>query len=98
MAPSCLPLLEQMRDFAEHLPLRGLMTVAPISEDPAVARTCFRQLRILRDSLAPRHPHLCFDELSMGMSGDFEAAIEEGSTTIRVGTAIFRRAAQATVA
>ena len=87
--PELQTLLDRMGDLAEHLPLRGLMTVAPISDDPAVAQLCFRQLRVVRDKLARRHPHLCFDELSMGMSGDFQAAIEEGSTTIRVGTAIF---------
>ncbi|RRA47744.1 YggS family pyridoxal phosphate-dependent enzyme [Acidipila sp. EB88] len=82
-------LLERLPEFAEHLPLRGLMTVAPISDDPEVARRCFRRLRVLREELAQRHPRLAFAELSMGMSGDFEAAIAEGSTMIRVGTAIF---------
>ncbi len=88
-APELQQLLERLPDFAAHLPLRGLMTVAPISHDPAVARACFRQLRELRDKLAQQHPRLSFEELSMGMSGDFEAAIEEGSTTVRIGTAIF---------
>lgn len=87
--PALGELLERLPELHEHLPLRGLMTVAPMDEDPAVARACFRALRELRDRLAQRHPRLCFDELSMGMSGDFEAAIAEGSTTIRVGTAIF---------
>ena len=82
-------LLERLPDLSAHLPLRGLMTVAPISDDPEVARACFRQLFTLRDQLAAQHPRLAFDELSMGMSGDFESAIEEGSTTIRIGTAIF---------
>ncbi len=82
-------LLERLADLRDHLPLRGLMTVAPIAEDPAVARDCFRRLRALRDTLAARHPSLCFEDLSMGMSGDFEAAIEEGSTVVRIGTAIF---------
>ena len=82
-------LLERLPDLSEHLPLRGLMTVAPIADDPEVARRCFRALRVLRDQLAQAHPRLCFDELSMGMSGDFEAAIAEGSTTVRIGTAIF---------
>ena len=87
--PELERLLGRLPDFADHLPLQGLMTVAPISDDPAVARACFRQLRELRELLARNHPRLCFDELSMGMSGDFEAAIGEGSTTIRIGTAIF---------
>lgn len=82
-------LLDRLPDLSRNLPLRGLMTVAPISDDPAIARRCFRQLRELREVLAQQYPKLCFDELSMGMSGDFEAAIEEGSTTIRIGTAIF---------
>lgn len=73
----------------ESLEMRGLMTIAPLSGDPVVARACFRQLRQLRDTLAPRHPRLDFSELSMGMSGDFEAAIEEGSTVVRIGTALF---------
>jgi uncharacterized pyridoxal phosphate-containing UPF0001 family protein len=65
------------------------MTVAPLDEAPETARTCFRQLRQLRDQLAARHSQLDFGELSMGMSGDFPIAVEEGSTLIRVGTAIF---------
>ena len=73
----------------DSLKLRGLMTVAPFSDDPSVARSCFRQLRQLRDKLAAGHPRLDFSELSMGMSGDFEAAIEEGSTVVRIGTALF---------
>ena len=88
-APELAELLDRLPDLADHLPMHGLMTVAPISEDPAVARACFRQLRTLREQLARPHPRLRFDELSMGMSGDFETAIEEGSTTIRIGTAIF---------
>ena len=81
-------LLTRLPDLA-HLRLQGLMTVPPISEDPQVARACFRALRGLRARLAQQHTRLSFDELSMGMSGDFAAAIEEGSTTIRIGTALF---------
>jgi pyridoxal phosphate enzyme (YggS family) len=66
--------------------LRGLMTIAP-ADDPAAARGAFRTLRSLRDELAAELPGLV--ELSMGMSADFEAAIEEGATIVRVGTAIF---------
>ncbi len=88
-SPELATLLERLPDFATHLPLRGLMTVAPIADDPEIARACFQELRILRDKLAQHHPSLRFDELSMGMSGDFEHAIAEGSTTIRIGTAIF---------
>jgi pyridoxal phosphate enzyme (YggS family) len=86
--PELLTLLDRLPDFP-NLHLRGLMTVPQISDNPGVARTCFRELRNLRDRLAREYPRLSFDELSMGMSGDFAAAIEEGSTTIRIGTALF---------
>ncbi|HKO10342.1 MAG TPA: YggS family pyridoxal phosphate-dependent enzyme [Acidobacteriaceae bacterium] len=72
-----------------HLALCGLMTIAPLDDNPETAGACFRRLRTLRDSLARNYPALDFRELSMGMSGDFEVAIEEGSTLIRVGTALF---------
>jgi hypothetical protein len=73
-----------------HLHIRGLMTVPPYTEDPEGARRYFRKLRELRDKLAARNlPNVSFDELSMGMSHDFEVAIEEGSTCVRIGTAIF---------
>jgi hypothetical protein len=68
----------------------GLMTVPPYSDDPEGARPYFRKLRELRDTIAARRlPAVNMDELSMGMSHDFEVAIEEGSTCVRVGTAIF---------
>jgi pyridoxal phosphate enzyme (YggS family) len=74
----------------KHLRIRGLMTVPPFTEDPEGARSYFRQLRELRDCLAARNlPGLALDLLSMGMSHDFEVAIEEGSTCVRIGTAIF---------
>lgn len=81
-------LLERLPSL-EHLQMKGLMTVAPLDENPETARDCFRRLRRLREELAGRYPRLDFDELSMGMSGDFELAIEEGSTLVRIGTAIF---------
>lgn len=71
----------------DHLRLSGLMTVPPLDAGGEAARPYFRRLRELREEHCPRHPTL--QELSMGMSGDFQVAIEEGSTTIRVGTAIF---------
>ena len=71
-----------------HLHVGGLMTIAPLSDDPDVARRCFARLRALRDELAPRFG-TPLRELSMGMSGDFEAAIAEGSTQVRVGTALY---------
>ncbi len=73
-----------------NLSVRGLMTVPPFTEDPEGARPYFRQLRELRDRLSARDlPAVNLDTLSMGMSHDFEVAIEEGSTCVRIGTAIF---------
>ena len=72
------------------LQFRGLMTIPPFTEDPQQARPYFRHLRELREQIAARHlPAVNLDVLSMGMSHDFEVAIEEGSTCVRVGTAIF---------
>jgi pyridoxal phosphate enzyme (YggS family) len=72
------------------LRLRGLMTVPPFTDDPEGARPYFRRLRELRDRLSARNlPCVTLHELSMGMSHDFEVAIEEGSTCVRIGTAIF---------
>ncbi|MGA2695466.1 MAG: YggS family pyridoxal phosphate-dependent enzyme [Terriglobales bacterium] len=74
----------------DHLVFRGLMTIPPFVADPEDARLYFRQLRELRDRIASRKlPAIRMDVLSMGMSHDFEGAIEEGSTCVRVGTAIF---------
>jgi pyridoxal phosphate enzyme (YggS family) len=81
-------LLERLPDF-NYLRFSGLMTVPPYSDDLEQVRPYFRRLRELRDSLAQQYPALQFDELSMGMSHDFSIAIEEGSTLVRVGTAIF---------
>jgi pyridoxal phosphate enzyme (YggS family) len=73
-----------------HLELRGLMTVPPYFDDPEAARPYFRKLRESRDQITARHlPGVGMEVLSMGMSHDFEVAIEEGSTCVRVGTAIF---------
>ena len=72
-----------------HLRVQGLMTIAPYSEDiEGVVRPCFRRLREARDELARSIPAGDWRHLSMGMSGDFEVAIEEGATLVRVGTAI----------
>ena len=74
----------------EALDFRGLMAVPPFTEDPEGVRPFFRKLRELRDALAARKlPSIGMGVLSMGMSNDFEVAIEEGSTCVRVGTAIF---------
>ena len=88
------PELEELLQAApqlEHLEFRGLMTVPPFTEDPQQARPYFRKLRELRDQIvAQKLPvHVSMDVLSMGMSHDFEVAIEEGSTCVRMGTAIF---------
>lgn len=74
----------------EHLEFRGLMSIPPFTDDPQAGRPYFRTLRELRDQIASRKlPAVGMDVLSMGMSHDFEIAIEEGSTCVRVGTAIF---------
>jgi len=74
----------------QSLSFQGLMTVPPFTNDPQGARPYFRKLRELRDAIARRQlPSVGVDVLSMGMSHDFEVAIEEGSTCVRVGTAIF---------
>ncbi len=87
------PALEELLLAAprlEALALRGLMTVPPFTDDPEGARPYFRKVRELRDAIAARNlPAVAMAELSMGMSHDFEVAIEEGSTCVRVGTAIF---------
>ena len=73
-----------------NLRIRGLMTVPPYSENPEDARPFFRHLREIRDQISSRKLLvIAMDVLSMGMSHDFEVAIEEGSTCVRVGTAIF---------
>lgn len=81
-------LLERLPDF-RHLEMQGLMTIAPWGVAPEVTRTCFRSLRAYRDRLTAAHPKLTLDVLSMGMSGDFAIAIEEGATRVRIGTALF---------
>jgi pyridoxal phosphate enzyme (YggS family) len=74
----------------EALDFRGLMTIPPFTDDPDGARPYFRKLRELRDAIAKRKlPSISMDVLSMGMSHDFEVAIEEGSNCVRIGTAIF---------
>lgn len=83
-APNELPALIDAIAQCSNLQLLGLMTMPPWDEDPEVARPYFRKLKQLADAHSLKH-------LSMGMSHDFEAAIEEGSTLIRVGTALFGR-------
>jgi hypothetical protein len=81
--------VKKLSAFAS-LRARGLMTLALFSDDAAKVRPCFVRLRELRDRLRQSAPGgIAMDELSMGMSGDYELAIEEGSTIVRVGQAIF---------
>jgi pyridoxal phosphate enzyme (YggS family) len=85
--PADLPTLLAALAPLESLVPYGLMTVPPWSEDAETARPCFRELRRLRDAALPACRTL--NQLSMGMSNDFAVAIEEGSTCVRIGTAIF---------
>ena len=80
--PAELPALAEAVRACSHLRLLGLMTMPPWSEDPEAPRPSFRRLRELAESLGLK-------QLSMGMSADLETAIEEGSTCVRVGTALF---------
>jgi len=79
-------ILEAIRRLV-HVRVKGLMTIAPLVTAPVEARPYFRKLRELRDQLSTIHYSL--STLSMGMSDDFEVAIEEGSTMVRIGRAIF---------
>jgi hypothetical protein len=83
-----LELVRQTLDLP-NLALRGLMAIPPFFPDPEDARPSFRRLRELRDALQERFPAHALPELSMGMSHDFEVAIEEGATMVRVGAALF---------
>jgi len=87
LAPESLSSFLQSLIPLQNLSVTGLMTVPPWSDDPETARPYFQHLRRLRDENLALHPTLT--ELSMGMSNDFRVAIEEGATTIRLGTAIF---------
>jgi pyridoxal phosphate enzyme (YggS family) len=86
--PAAAPRLLEVALDRPNLQVDGLMTVAPLSDDPAVAQRTFANLRRMRDELAARFG-VALAELSMGMSGDLEAAIAEGSTLVRVGTALY---------
>ena len=71
-----------------HLRIQGLMTMPPLGMDPDDSRKYFQRLRLLRDRLASQFPQVDWHELSMGTSSDFQVAVEEGATLVRVGTAI----------
>jgi pyridoxal phosphate enzyme (YggS family) len=89
VAPGAVSEILHAASLLPALQLRGLMTVPPFFDDPEDARPYFKQLRELRDSLNAVHPHTQLRDLSMGMSHDFAVAIEEGSTCVRIGTALF---------
>lgn len=90
----------QPQGLAEHFPgllalpcleITGLMTMAPQTNDMDLCRSCFRQLRLLAASLREKYVDMkSFRQLSMGMSQDFEVAIEEGATLVRIGSALFK--------
>ncbi|MGQ0809706.1 MAG: YggS family pyridoxal phosphate-dependent enzyme [Nitrospiraceae bacterium] len=89
-SPSAIEALLPELNALGHLSIKGLMTIPPPSSTPQAARPYFHQLRELAKSLTrPEWERIRMDELSMGMSQDYEAAVEEGATLVRVGTAIF---------
>jgi len=89
-SPSDLPNLFDDLSKLAHLDIRGLMTMTGLDADAAAERRQFAELRTLRDALRSAWSgRFALDELSMGMSGDFEAAIAEGATMVRVGSALF---------
>ncbi len=83
-------LLEEVRDLTS-IRIKGLMTIHPWSASSREARNWFKELRCLRDEVVSQGlpQGICLDELSMGMSRDFEEAVEEGATIVRIGTALF---------
>ena len=88
-APEETPAAVDMIAAFPGLRIDGLMTMAPIANDPESVRPVFRNLRWLRDDLARQFPRLPWTHLSMGMTDDFEVAIEEGATLVRIGRAMF---------
>jgi len=90
IAPEQAPQLAEQIMELEHLQLRGLMTMPPYTDNPEDSRPLFKALRDLAEQLVGRGlPSEAMSELSMGMSGDYEVAIEEGATIIRLGTVLF---------
>jgi len=90
LAPdTLLPFLEKVA-VLPNLSVRGLMTMPPFFADPEKARPYFRHLKDLGEEIRVRNiPNIRLEELSMGMTGDFEVAVEEGATIVRIGTALF---------
>ena len=87
-APEDTPMLARQVAALEHLRLEGLMTLAPLTDDEDLQRRSFRGLRVLRDRIKEEEG-LWLPTLSMGMSGDYASAVQEGATVIRLGTALF---------
>jgi pyridoxal phosphate enzyme (YggS family) len=87
VGPEDVPAAADRVAALEGIRLRGLMTIAPPTPDAEGARPWFRRLRDLRDALRERHPDV--RDLSMGMSLDFQVAVQEGATMVRIGTAVF---------
>ena len=89
MVKEVLPFIEQILDF-ENIRIKGLMTMAPLTEDEALLRNVFKSMRKLKEDISKRnYKNISMDYLSMGMTNDYEIAIEEGSNMVRVGTGIF---------
>jgi pyridoxal phosphate enzyme (YggS family) len=88
IAPEDAESLARIALGCPHLDVRGVMAVPPYDEDPELSRPYFREVRGIRDRLAERLG-VALPELSIGMSHDFEVAVEEGSTEVRIGTALF---------
>jgi len=82
-----LPVFEEILDYPA-LKVMGLMTMAPYSDNPEDARPYFKKMRSFRDALLAEIPGSAISELSMGMSGDYQVAIEEGATVLRIGSAL----------
>lgn len=82
--------LQKIEDGAyPHVQPKGFMTMAPFTDDKELVRASFKKLRALRDECAAAFPKMDLSQLSMGMSGDWQIAVQEGSTMVRIGTAIF---------
>jgi PLP dependent protein len=89
LAPADVPAVARAVAALPHLAVEGLMTVAPQASDPETVRPVFRALRELRARLADEVPGSAWQHLSMGMTDDFEVAIAEGATLVRIGRALF---------
>ena len=85
--PALYPVVDSILEL-KNLQIRGLMSMPPLETNPEDARVYFRTLRLLRDHLAARYPQSDWRELSIGTSADYEVAVQEGATLVRIGTAI----------